>query len=369
MTLPLELIPGPTRMVPNVLRALGEARGSPDVEESFWDDYLGLEARLQRLLGAADSSVAIQSGEAMLGLWGAMKSVLRPGDAVVCACNGIFGDGFAAMARALGADVHEVQGDWREAVDRDRLADEIRRVDPRLVTLVHCETPSGVLNALEGVGEAVAKHTTDGLLMVDFVSSAVGAPLQVDALGIDLGLLGPHKALSGPPALAITTVSDKAWRRVNSVQYVGYDALQPFHRVQFQTPRLLPYTHNWYAIRATMAACDNVEQQPGGLATSIDKHAEVAAFCRQQVRDELGLELFPRTDTVASPTVTAVSLPDGCDWAALQSELRRQQLHVGGSYGRLSGKVLRIGHMGSQADKALVAKAIGVLGRALKVLR
>lgn len=365
----LELIPGPTRMLPNVLRALGEPRGSPDVEDAFWDDYLGLEARFQRLLGAQGSSVAIQSGEAMLGLWGAMKSVLRPGDAVVCACNGVFGDGFAGMARALGANVHEVQGDWRDAMDRDRLVAEIKRVDPKLVTLVHCETPSGVLNALEGVGDAVVKHTTDGLLLVDFVSSAIGAPLDVDALSIDLGLLGPHKALSGPPALAITTVSDKAWRRINSVKYVGYDALQPFHRVQFQTPHLLPYTHNWYAIRATMAACDNVELQPGGISASIDKHAEVAAFCRQHVRDELGLELFPKNDTVASPTVTAVSLPDRCDWAALQSELRRQRLHVGGSYGPLSGKVLRIGHMGSQADKPLVAKAVGVLGRALKALR
>lgn len=365
----MELIPGPTRMRPAALRALGEPRGSADVEPAFWEDYAALERALQRLLGARRSAVAVQSGEAMLALWGALKSVLQPGDAVVCAANGVFGEGFAAMARALGADVHVVEGDWRDAVDRDALEREIRRVDPRLVTLVHCETPSGVLNALEGVGEAVARHTTDGLLLVDFVSSAVGAPLDVDTLGIDLGLLGPHKALSGPPALAITTVSDKAWRRVNEVKYVGYDALLPFHRVLQQTPRLMPYTHNWHAIRATMAACADVEGLPNGVQDSIAKHASVAAFCRQQVRDELGLELFPKSDAVASPTVTAVSLPDGCDWAALQSELRRERLLIGGSYGRLSGKVMRIGHMGSQADEQLVARAIGVLGRVLRAMR
>lgn len=365
-TEPVTLVPGPTRMLPEVLAALGAPRGSPDLEDAFWDDYLALETSLQKLL-RTDNQVAIGSGEAMLALWGAMKSVLVPGDAVVCAANGIFGDGFAAMARALGANVHVVEGDWRKALDRDALVAEIKRVDPKLVTLVHCETPSGVLNALEGVGEAVAKHTTDGLLLVDFVSSAGGAPLDVDSLGIDLGLLGPHKALSGPPALAFTTVSDKAWRRINRVQYVGYDALAPFHRVQLQTPRLLPYTHNWHAISAALAACNAIEKE-GGVDVTIARHADVAAFCRQQVRDDLGLKLYG-DEAAASPTVTAVELPEGCNWAALQQELYREKLLVGGSYGPLNGKVLRLGHMGSQAERPLVAKAVGILGKALRKLR
>ncbi|KAG6595948.1 Serine-pyruvate aminotransferase [Phytophthora cinnamomi] len=363
----LELVPGPSQMLPNVLAALGAACGSSDLDPSFWDDYLALERHLQRLLHAERCSVAIQSGEAMLSLWGALKSTLRPGDVVVCAINGLFGAGFADMATALGADVHVVTCDWRKAIDVAALCAEIRRCDPKLVTAVHCETPSGVLNDLQGVGETVASHTSDGLFLVDFVSSAGGAPLDVDAWKIDLGLLGPHKALSGPPALAFTTVSDKAWKRINDVKYVGYDALQPFYRAALQEPRLLPYTHNWQAIRAALVACDNIEKE-GGIDAAIQRHAEVSAFARHEVQETLRLKIYS-DESAASPTVTAVELPEGCDWAALEQELRAQNLLVGGSYGPLKGKVLRLGHMGSQANKEVVAKAIEIIGAALKKMK
>ncbi|GMF17177.1 unnamed protein product [Phytophthora lilii] len=363
----LELVPGPSQMLPNVLAALGAACGSSDLDPAFWDDYLALERRIQKLLHAERCSVAIQSGEAMVALWGALKSTVKPGDVVVCAANGLFGEGFADMARGLGADVCVIKGDWRKTIDVDALCAEIRRSNPKLVTAVHCETPSGVLNNLEGVGEAVAKHTTDGLFLVDFVSSAGGAPLNVDAWKIDLGLWGPQKALSGPPALGFTTVSEKAWKRINEVKYVGYDALQPFHKVALKVPRLLPYTHNWQAVRATLAALDNINQE-GGIDAVVRRHEEVSAFARREVQQTLGLKLYGE-ESAASPTVTAIELPDGCDWAVLQDELRAQNLLVGGSYSPLAGKVLRLGHMGSQANKEVVAKAIKVLGAALKKIK
>ncbi|RLN48168.1 hypothetical protein BBJ29_000293 [Phytophthora kernoviae] len=332
----LELVPGPTQMMPNVLTAMA-------------------------------SPVTIQSGEAMVSLWGALKSTIRPGDVVVCAANGLFGEGFVEMAKALKADVRVVKGDWRKALDVEALCAEVRRSNPKLVTAVHCETPSGILNGLEGIGETVAKHTTDGLFLVDFVSSACGAPLNVDALQIDLGLLGAQKALSGPSALGFTTVSEKAWKRINEVQYCGYDALQPFHQVALKEPRLLPYTHNWHAVRATLAAIENIKCE-GGVEASIRRHEEVSAFTRREVQEVLGLKLYG-DESAASPTVTAIELPAGCDWVTLQQELRAQKLLVGGSYGPLQGKVLRLGHMGSQADKAVVTKAIEVLGAALNKMK
>ncbi|POM73416.1 Serine-pyruvate aminotransferase [Phytophthora palmivora] len=277
----------------------------------------------------------------MLALWGALKSTLKPGDVVVCAANGLFGEGFADMARALGADVRVVKGDWRKTIDVEALCAEIRRSNPKLVTAVHCETPSGVLNNLEGVGEAVANHTTDGLFLVDFVSSAAGAPLNVDA--------------------------EKAWKRINDVKYVGYDALQPFYRAAMQEPRLLPYTHNWQAIRAALVACNNIKNE-GGIEAVIRRHEEVSAFTRREVQETLGLQLYGE-ESAASPTVTAIELPEGCDWDALQEELRARKLLVGGSYGPLKGKVLRLGHMGSQASKEVVAQAIQIIGAALEKLK
>lgn len=361
----LSLVPGPTRMLPNVLAAQGSHYGSPDTEDAFWDDYLALEATLQTFL-RTKQSVVIQSGEGMLGLWGAMKSTIERGDVVVCAANGLFGEGFADMAKGLGAEVHVVKGDWKEAMDVDALIAEIKLRNPKLVTMVHCETPSGVLNALDGVGDAIENYTTDGLFLVDFVSSAIGAPVNVDRLKIDLGLLAPQKALSGPASLAITSVSDKAWKRIAQNNYVGYDALLPFHEVEKKTPRLFPYTHNWHAVRATIAACDNIIAE-GGIDACIARHKDVSAFCREEAA-KLGLKLYC-SEKAASPTVTALEIPEWCEWPKLQQELRQHRVFLGGSYGPLHGKVMRIGHMGSQADKQLVSKALGILGQVLHKLK
>jgi aspartate aminotransferase-like enzyme len=360
------LIPGPSAMPDNVRAAYSASLGSPDTDPAFWDDYLALERALQSLLRTTNS-IAIQSGEGMVALWGALRSTIRAGDTVVCAVNGVFGDGFAFMARGMGANVVVVESDWRHPVNVEQLSAAIKTHDPKLVTIVHCETPSGMLNSLEGIGAAVSAHTTDGLLLVDFVSSACGAPLDVDALQIDLGLLAPQKVLSGPAALGMTSISDKAWKRINAIGYVGYDALQPFYRVAETEPRLMPYTHNWHAVRATLQACRNILDH-GGLEQSWSRHAEVAQFCRDLVRNELKLSLYIENDAVAATTVTAVELPASVSWAALNRELCANSVFVGGSYGPLYGKVFRLGHMGTQADKALVARAVAAIGTAIEKL-
>ncbi len=56
----------------------------------------------------ASSDIAILSGEGMVALWGALKSVIKHGDRVVSVCNGIYGDGIADMAQSLGGIVEKV---------------------------------------------------------------------------------------------------------------------------------------------------------------------------------------------------------------------------------------------------------------------
>jgi aspartate aminotransferase-like enzyme len=75
----------------------------------------------------------------------------------------------------------------------------------------------------------------------------------------------------------------------------------------------------------------------------------------------MGLNLFPAPGAVSSPTVTAVNLPDDLQWEGFDGRLRNKGLVVGGSYGVHAGRVFRLGHMGIQADKTLVEKALDVI--------
>ncbi len=356
----IRLVPGPTTISAETRRIYGEAwDASPDTNDAFFERYAQCAARLGELLEARrpGTTVALMSGEAMAALWGAVKSVVGPGDRVVCLSNGLFGSGFAGMARAAGGTATLLESDWRGPLDTAALAAELARQPAKLVTAVHCETPSGQLNsaAVAEAGRLCRAH--GALFLVDFVASAFGARVSVDAWEIDLGLCGSQKALSLPPDLGMVTVSARAWEAAEARGYEGYDALLPFRGAAER--RYMPYTHNWRAVEALaqrLAAAD--------LAESLARHERVARFCRARLA-ALGLQLYGAPE-LASPTVTAVLVPPAWQWPELRARLLEEGLELGGSYGPLKDRVMRVGHMGSQADMELVAAA---LDRLEKVLR
>lgn len=226
---------------------------------------------------------------------------------------------------------------------------------PKMITAVHCETPSGTLNPIAELGQLKVKHHVP-LLYVDVVASMGGAPVLTDDWQVDLALCGSQKVLSVPPAMSMVAVSPQAWEIIEQVNYPGYDALLPFKTAP-QTGAF-PYTPYWQGLAALYAGTQRLLDE--GLERSFARHAEVAAFCRQRV-ENMGLSLFPAPGAVPSPTVTAVKVPEGIPWTEFDRRLREQGLVVGGSYGPLAGKVFRLGHMGTQADRALVAQALDIV--------
>jgi aspartate aminotransferase-like enzyme len=350
---PIPLVPGPVSLPEEVLAAYQFDYGSADLEEDFFRLYARCERDLQTVLGT-QSQVTIQTGEGMLALWGALKSVLRPGDRVLAVATGIFGYGIGEMARQLGAEVEVVGFGHDQAIDPQPVWEAAKRFRPRLVTAVHCETPSGVLNPLEVVG-AICRDV-DALYYVDFVASAGGAPVEMDSCRIDLGLGGSQKAFSLMPDLSMIAVSDRAWAAVEATGYVGYDALKPWRTALGD--RYFPYTHNWHALAGLAVSLQMLLDE--GLAEVYTRHADVAAYCRQRLQT-MGVRLFPAEEDFAAPTVTAAYVPDPWTWDALDAALRGNGMVVGGNYGDLAGKVFRIGHMGSQANLNLVRRGMDVL--------
>jgi aspartate aminotransferase-like enzyme len=228
-----------------------------------------------------------------------------------------------------------------------------------MVTAVHCETPSGTLNPVEQVGELV-RHYDVPLYYVDAVASTAGTAVLADACRIDLCLFGTQKALSAFPDLAGVAVSDRAWEVIAKVGYAGYDALLPYQEALDKA--WFPYTPAWASLAALHKACDLVLTE--GLEQVYARHAQVAAHCRVRAQ-AMDLSLYPVKEAACSPTVTALRVPDELSWEDLDRGLREQSMVVGGSLGPLEGKVFRIGHMGAQADLALVDRGMDVVAQVL----
>jgi aspartate aminotransferase-like enzyme len=353
----IPLVPGPVRISPEVLAAYHQNYGSGDLEDDFFALYRRCESGLKTMLGT-DYAIAILSGEGMMALWGAMKSVLRPGDRVLAVASGVFGYGFAEMARQLGAQVETVGFGYDEVADANRVREAALRFRPRLVTMVHCETPSGTLNPLHEIG-AICREV-DALYYVDFVASAGGAPVLVDENHIDLGLLGSQKVLSLMPDLSMVSISPRAWAAIAVTDYVGYDALAPWKDAVDK--QYLPFTHNWHALAGLEVSLGQIFAE--GLENAYNRHAEVAKVCRERLM-AMGVKLWVKQLEFAAPTVTAAEVPAGWTWPEFDGRLRAQGMAVGGNYGPLAGKVFRIGHMGTQADRELVGRGLDVLEEVL----
>ncbi|HIG46714.1 MAG TPA: alanine--glyoxylate aminotransferase family protein [candidate division Zixibacteria bacterium] len=359
VTYPIPLVPGPTTVPQTILEICLTDYGSGDIEADYSSLYAETQGRLRHIF-KTKNDIAIMTGEGMAALWGALKSTINPGDRVLAVATGIFGYGIGEMAQQIGADVQTIGFDYDVVADPLQVAEAIRDFRPKMVTAVHCETPSGTLNPIADIGELIRRYEVP-LYYVDAVGSFGGAPLDVDAWSIDLCLGGSQKCLSAPPDMAIVTVSDRAWSVIDEVDYVGYDALKPWRTAL--EDKWYPYTPSWHSTASVNAACKMILEE--GLEQVIDRHSRVAAHCRDRVRS-CGLSLYPRRNDYASPTVTVVNVPDRIEWAVLNQRFRDQGLVVGGAFGPLAGKVFRIGHMGVQANKALVDRGLNVIEEAIK---
>ncbi len=354
---PIPMVPGPVKVPEQVVNAYQVNYGSADLEPEFFELYGRLETNLRQVM-ATGNRLVVATGEGMLALWGALKSCLLPGDRVLSIATGVFGDGIGDMAAQVGAEVRKVRLAFdRTLSDLDEVEAAVAEFRPKMITAVHCETPSGTLNPLAELG-ALKKGMEVPLLYVDAVSSIGGAPVLTDEWHIDLCLGGSQKCLSSLPDLSFLAVSDAAWEIVEQVGYAGYDALAPFRDAR--KDRFFPHTPNWHGIAALNAGAELILRE--GLDACFARHEAVAEQCRKGLADA-GIALFPAKGAVPSPTVTAAIVPEGASWEDFDARLRAEGLVLGGSYGPMAGKVFRMGHMGSQADEGLVRQALGVIGK------
>jgi aspartate aminotransferase-like enzyme len=357
-TYDIPLVPGPTRVPESVRQAYMTDYGSADLEPEYVELYADVQEQLRTILGT-ENRIAVMTGEGMIALWGALKSCIQPGDRVLAVSTGVFGHGIGDMAASIGAEVQWVEFGYDEILQPEPVEEAIRAFEPKMVTAVHCETPSGTLNPVGQVGALVREYDVP-LYYVDAVASMAGTPVLADDWRIDLCLFGTQKALSAFPDLAGVAVSRRAWDVIAEVDYAGYDALLPYQDALEKA--WFPYTPAWASLAALREACRLVLD--AGLERVYARHAEAAAHCRQRAR-EMGLSLYPISEIACSPTVTALRVPEDMAWEMLDQRLREHGMVVAGSLGPLSGKVFRIGHMGAQAHRALVDRGMEVLSEVL----
>jgi len=339
----LLMTPGPTMVDERVRAALARPATNPDLDPDFAALYRDLCGRLAQVIGT-DHDVLILSGEGLLGLEAAVCSLVEPGMKVLCIANGHFGEGFGRFVEIYGGQPVYLRGAYDHVIGADDVEAVLKEhPDIRVATIVHCETPSGLLNP---VAEIVEPLKARGIIsIVDAVSSLGGEPFKADEWGVDVVLGGSQKVLSAPPGLAFLSVSPQAWEMITTRKTAissYYCSLLPWHDMWLKDG-VFPYTPSISDIYALDAAVNLLLEE--GLDQSCARHFRIAEATRNALQ-AAGLDIYPQPGAEAN-TVTAFRIPPGIDDALFRQRLWEDQgVMIAGSWGALAGKIWRIGHMG-----------------------
>src|SRR5205807_3258646 len=201
-------IPGPTPIPARVARAA--ARPMIDHRGPEFAELLADVTRGARRVFETDGDLLVLTASGSGGLESAVANLVSPGDEVVAALCGNFGERFAALAAAYGADVVRLEFEWGQPVDADDLRVLLgRHPKAKVVLLTHNETSTGLTNPLRELARVA--RDADRTVVVDGVSSISSIDIETDAWGIDVAVSGSPKGWMSPPGMALVRVRERAW--------------------------------------------------------------------------------------------------------------------------------------------------------------
>ncbi|MCX5749900.1 MAG: alanine--glyoxylate aminotransferase family protein [Candidatus Saganbacteria bacterium] len=350
------MIPGPTPVPTRVLSAMNKQminhRG-PSFSSIIKEIVEGVKWAYQ-----TQNDIITLTTSGTGGMEAAIVNFLSPGDKVLSLNIGAFGNRFAKIARAYGADVDEVKFERGKAVDLKTVEQKLNEDKAKVIKAVliqQNETSTGVLNDVKSVAQLVNKH--GALMIVDAVSGLLTAPLKTDEWGLDVVVSGSQKAFMVPPGLAFVSVNKKAWAANEKAKmprfYFDFKQAMKFAEIG-ETP----WTPAVSIIYAMQEAIRMLKEE--GIENIYARHEKLAKAVRAGVK-ALGLKLLVNDESIASKAVTPVFPPDGIEADKLRKAMREKYgIVLAGGQEDLKGKLFRIGHLG-YIDKMEVIAALAAL--------
>jgi serine---pyruvate transaminase len=329
------MTPGPTPLPPEVtaaaVRPIIYSRSAEFI--AAWDDVIERLGRVFQTAG--DVLVFGASGSGVMD--SAVVNLARPGERVLVASFGHFGNRWASICADYGVDALHIEGEWGQPIDPAAVSGALER-EPgiEVVFVTQSETSTGVVSDLPALREAAG----DRILVADAISGLGVVDLPMDRWGIDVVVSGSQKGLMTPPGLAFVAAGPRAIERSAALGPGGF--YLDWERTRKGGSRS-PFTPAVTLVLQLQAALMLMEAE--GLPAVLDRHRVLGRMCRAAVQ-ACGLSLLGPENPEAN-VVTAFQVPEGVDGKAIPALMKeRYGVEIAGGQGRLSGKIARIGHCG-----------------------
>jgi (S)-ureidoglycine-glyoxylate aminotransferase len=368
------MTPGPVEAHPNVLRVM-----STPILGQFDPAFLAIMDEVKEMIkipfGTKNEQAFAIDGTSRSGLEAALIGLIEPGDKVLIPAYGRFAYLLGEICERAKAQVTYLEKDWDSVFEQDAIIAEIKRVNPKIVALVHGETANGQMQPLEKIGKFCQDN--DVFFVVDTVATYGGAPVKVDEWGIDIAIAGTQKCVSVPSGLSLITYNDRVEKvltaryqkelglskdfrndRHISSNYLDLSQLQRY----WNKERINHHTEATSMIYALHEGLRMMILE--GIENGYERHSQNDRAIQAGI-EAMGLAIFGDR-TTKMPTVTPILIPEGVDGDAVRNTLLNDfGVEIASSFGPLQGKVWRIGNMGFSSRKENVLHVLAAFEAAL----
>jgi predicted phosphoserine aminotransferase len=330
-------VPGPVDVDPDVLAAQTQPM-LPHRTKEFEAIFHRTENKSRKLFGTKHRVFLTASSGT-----GLQEAAVRnfASDQVLSCANGAFGNRWYDVAVTNGKHADKLEAPWGQPIDPNQVADILKGGDYEIITIVHNETSTGLMNPVREIAAAAREVSPETLVCVDAVSSLAGTKIEMDAWGVDFTLTSSQKALALPPGLGLGATSDRAISQAETVDNRGwyFDLVRlENHRTKNSTPAT-PAISLIYALDFQL---DRIFAE--GLENRFSRHTEMAKRVQDWALDR-GFGLYA-AEGYRSQTVTTVENTRNIDISALNANLLERGMRIANGYGNLKNKTFRIAHMG-----------------------
>ena len=361
----LLLGPGPSNADPTVLKAL--SRTPIGHLDPLYVELMGEVQELLRYAWQTDNRLTLpMSGTGSAAMEATLANTVEPGDTVLVAVKGDFGNRLVDMAGRYRADVKGNEKTEGEAFTKTEREAALIEHKPAILAMVHAETSTGVCQPMEGIGDLCRKH--DCLLLLDTVTSLGGVPVYLDEWKVDLAYSCSQKGLSCPPGLGPFTMGPRAEAKLAARQdkvpnwYLDVSLLNQYWGSDRVYHHTAPVNMNFGMREALRLLADE------GLDMAWARHRSNAEALWSGL-ESMGIEMHV-PEELRLPTLTTVRIPDDVDGKAFtQHLLNNHGIEVGGGLGVLAGKIWRIGLMGYNSNPENVSRLLNLFETELPQFR
>ncbi len=358
----LLLGPGPCNVDPRILR-ITAAPQLGHIDPEFFG-VLEDTARMLRMVFQTKNHMTLcVSGSGFSGAEAVLCNLLEEGDTIIAGSLGFFSGKIVDISQRAGAHVVNLTTELGSPLEPETLEQAFKEhPGAKVFATAIAETSTGLLQPLQELERVT--HSHGALFVVDAVCGLGGEPMNVDALRIDACYAGSQKSLGALPGLAPVTLNARAVETIKNRK-------KPVQSYYLDLQSLSRYWNGDHTYHHT-ASSNNIYGMYEALRIVLEEGLETR-WARHQLNGDalkagiraLGLQILTKPGYELS-VLTAIHLQEGIDELAIRKALLEEySIEIGGGFGALSGRLLRIGLMGYNSCRKNVDTVLSALEHVL----